>query len=118
MTDVSPTTTASTPTASTPPTVAEAQAAAEAAQAQLAAAQAAQTAAQNAADLAVLQPLAFLAGPTFAADLATLKAQLPTLMAYNYQWGQRVMRLIQILTNDGAALASAYTKAGGVAPAS
>jgi len=107
---------ATTTAPATTMTVAEAQAAATAAQAQLAAAQAAQTAAQNTADLAVLQPLAFLAGPTWAADLAALQAQLPTIMAYNYVWGQRVMRLVQIMSADGAALASAYTKAGGVAP--
>jgi hypothetical protein len=68
--------------------------------------------------MAVLQPLAFLAGPTFADNLAALQAQIPALMAYNYQWGQRVMRLVQIMSGDGAALAAAYTKAGGVAPTS
>jgi len=98
-------------------TVAQAQAAATEAQAQLAAAQAVQTAAANAATLALLDPLAFLAGPTWAGYVTALQAQLPSIMAADYTKGQRVMRLIQIMTSDGAALASAYTKAGGATPA-
>jgi len=117
MTDVSPTTTTTTTTTAATTTgapaatmtVAQAQAAATEAQAQLAAA--------NAATLALLDPLAFLAGPTWAGYVTALQAQLPSIMAADYTKGQRVMRLIQIMTSDGAALASAYTKAGGATPA-
>jgi hypothetical protein len=112
MTDVSPTTTASTTTTTTGATAATM----TVAQAQLAAAQAVQTAAANAATLALLDPLAFLAGPTWAGYVTALQAQLPSIMAADYTKGQRVMRLIQIMTSDGAALASAYTKAGGATP--